>query len=102
MVEQESNSKKTSKKIFKEHLNDLRANLIRAHDYKVFMTETINALEILGNEVFKEESEEEQNTDTWSIKEVTDGLKRHGLIVESEVEHAEALRSPEESSSADA
>lgn len=61
MAEQELNSKKASKETFKEHLNDLRANLIRAHDYKVFMTETIKALEILGNEVFKEESEVEEH-----------------------------------------
>ena len=57
MAEQELNSKKTNEKIFRGFLNDLKANLLRAHDYKVFMTETINALEILGNEVFKEESE---------------------------------------------
>ena len=48
------------------------------------------------------ESNEESKTDTWSIKEVADALEKHGLIAESEVEHAEALRSPEESSSADA
>lgn len=60
MAGQELNSKKTSKEKFNDCLNELKANLIRIIDYRVFMTETINALEILGNEVFKEESEGER------------------------------------------
>ena len=84
MTEQEKNSKmekmtlKELEDLYETYLEGLEANFNGVPNYKIFMKNTILCLKILGM------------------------IEKRSNKSESEVEHDEALRSSEESSSADA